>query len=172
MAKLAPEWATRATHPEHPRDLQTVLSGRPVRHGRARLAFRTKRSELEARELLEHHRRIFPTFWAWSGRAVHEAILLGYIDLAFGWRIHHGTNTEGEDTAPPTLMNAPMQGNGAEMLRLAAIFAHRAGITINAPLHDALMIEAREEDVRDALATSAPAWAGLPTRCSTASRSA
>jgi hypothetical protein len=46
-----------------------------------------------------------------------------------------------------------MQGSGAEMLRLAAIFAHRAGITINAPLHDALMIEAREEDVRDALAT-------------------
>ena len=50
-------------------------------------------------------------------------------------------------------MNAPMQGNGAEMMRLAAIFGHQAGVTINAPLHDAFMIEAREEDAPDAIQT-------------------
>ena len=67
--------------------------------------------------------------------------------------MHHGTDAEGQDTGPPTLMNAPMQGNGAEMLRLAAIFGHRAGITINAPLHDAFMIEAATEEEHDVVQT-------------------
>jgi DNA polymerase-1 len=116
--------------------------------GRRALALRTQKSEFEALELLEHHRRIFPKFWAWSTRTVREATLLGHIDLAFGWRVH-----DGPETKPPTLMNAPMQGNGAEMLRLAAIFGHQAGITINAPLHDALLIEARQDEARDAVAT-------------------
>ena len=114
---------------------------------------RIKCSEMEARELLEHHRRVFSTFWRWSRRAVHEATLFGHIDLAFGWRTHHGRDAEGEGTSPMTLMNAPMQGNGAEMLRLAAIFGHQAGITINAPIHDALVIEAREGDAEDAIRT-------------------
>jgi DNA polymerase-1 len=122
--------------------------------GARALAFRTKKSELEARDLLDKHRRIFPTFWAWSCRAVYEATLFGHIDLAFGWRIHDGLGPRPEDeTTPPTLMNAPMQGNGAEMMRLAAIFGHRAGVTIDAPLHDAFLVEAREQDVSDAIKT-------------------
>ena len=103
--------------------------------------------------MLEHHRRIFPTFWAWSARAVHEATWFGFLDLAFGWRVHHGTDADGKDTGPPTLMNAPAQGNAAEMLRLAAIFGHRAGLTLNATLHDAFMLEANEENARDAITT-------------------
>jgi DNA polymerase-1 len=116
--------------------------------GARAMALRIRRSELEARELLEHHRRVFPTFWNWSGRVVREANWYGFIDLSFGWRVH-----DGPETNPPTLMNAPMQGNGAEMLRLAAIFGHQAGVIINAPLHDACMVEARAEDTEDAVQT-------------------
>jgi DNA polymerase-1 len=153
MAGLAPEWATDKTHPEIREICKRCCLGVLYGMGVRALALRTKKSELEARELLVKHKLIFPTFWAWSGRVVHEATLFGYIDLAFGWRVHHGTDVKGEDTSPPTLMNAPMQGNGAEMLRLAAIFGHRAGITINAPLHDAFMIEAPTADIHDAVAT-------------------
>ena len=149
MARLAPDWATRETHEEIREICKRCCLGVLYGMGARALALRIKRSELEARELLEHHRRIFPTFWAWSGRAVHEANLFGYIDLAFGWRVHRWT----PDTDPPTLMNAPCQGNAAEMLRLGAIFGHRAGVTINAPLHDAFMIEARSEDGHDAIET-------------------
>jgi DNA polymerase I len=117
------------------------------------LAMRIGRSELEARELLTHHKRVFSAFWAWSGWAVHEATFFGHIDLSFGWRIHHGTKNKNgnEDNSPMTLANAPVQGNGAEMMRLAAIFAHQAGITVNAPLHDAFLIEAAAEDEIDAI---------------------
>jgi hypothetical protein len=34
-----------------------------------------------------------------------------------------------------------MQGNGAEMLRIACIFLTEAGIRVCAPVHDALLIE-------------------------------
>ena len=148
MARLVPEWATALTHPEI-RDLcKRCCLGVLYGMGYRALAFRTGKSELEAKDLLAYHRRIFPAFWAWSNRAVHEATLFGFIDLAFGWRIH-----DGPETNPPTLMNAPVQGNAAEMLRLAAIFGHRAGLTINAPLHDAFMIEAPQEAMHDAIAT-------------------
>ena len=142
MARLVPEWATDQTHDDIREICKRCCLGVLYGMGARALALRIKRSEFEARELLDHHRRLFPTFWAWSNRAVRTATWDGFIDLAFGWRVHHGTDAEGQDTGPPTLMNAPMQGNGAEMLRLAAIFGHRAGVTINAPLHDAFMIEA------------------------------
>ena len=149
IAGLVPDWATRETHPQIREICKRCCLGVLYGMGVQALAFRTGKSELEARDLLEHHRRIFPTFWAWSGRAVHEATLLGHIDLAFGWRIHHGTKADGEDTGPPTLMNAPMQGSGGEMLRLAACFAYQAGIAINAPLHDAFLIEAPATAIDD-----------------------
>jgi DNA polymerase-1 len=153
MARLAPDWATRETHDDIREICKSCCLGVLYGMGRRVLAMRIKRSELEARELLEHHRRVFPTFWRWSERAVHEATLFGYIDLSFGWRVHHGRDVDGQDTGPTTLMNAPMQGNGAEMLRLAAVFGHQARITINAPLHDAFMIEARDVDAEDAVRT-------------------
>ena len=39
-------------------------------------------------------------------------------------------------------MNFPMQANGAEMMRLAAIAATEAGIEVRAPVHDAFLIAA------------------------------
>jgi DNA polymerase-1 len=155
MARLVPEWAVRETHEDVREICKRCCLGVLYGMGYRALAKRIGRSELEARELLAHHKRIFSTFWSWSGRAVHEATYFGFIDLSFGWRVHHGTKSKGdaEDTSPPTLMNAPVQGNGAEMLRLAAIFAHQAGITVNCPLHDAFLIEASAEDEVDTVRT-------------------
>jgi hypothetical protein len=116
--------------------------------GRRALAFSIHRSESEAGELLGHHRRVFPRYWAWSERAVTEATLFGHYDLAFGWRVHDGPGTD-----PPTLMNAPMQGNAAEMMRTAACLAYRAGVQIDTILHDAFLVEADVGDIDDAAAT-------------------
>jgi hypothetical protein len=45
-----------------------------------------------------------------------------------------------------------MQANGAEMLRLACCMVTEAGIRVCAPLHDALLIEARLSDLDSAVA--------------------
>lgn len=51
--------------------------------------------------------------------------------------MHTGTNPN-----PRFLRNFLMQGNGAEMLRLACCELVEAGISVCAPVHDAVLIEA------------------------------
>jgi DNA polymerase I-like protein with 3'-5' exonuclease and polymerase domains len=55
----------------------------------------------------------------------------------FGWRL-----SVGREPNPRSLMNFPMQANAAEMLRIAAIKATEAGVSVCAPVHDAFLIEA------------------------------
>jgi DNA polymerase-1 len=148
LAGNAPKEATAETHPEARKAHKSCNLGVLYGMGRRALAFQTRKSEMEAAELLDHHRRVFPTYWAWSDRAVTEASLFGHLDLAFGWRVHNGP-----DTDPPTLMNAPMQGNAGEMMRIAACLGVRAGVQIDTVLHDAFLIEAGASDIHDAVAT-------------------
>lgn len=100
-----------------------------------------------ARELLEHHRRAYPDFWRWSDAAVDVAMLTGVLQTTSGWPIHVGTKSN-----PRMLANFPMQGNGAEMLRLACCFATEAGVSVCAPVHDALPIEAPLTELDSAVA--------------------
>ena len=43
----------------------------------------------------------------------------------------------------------PIQATGAVILRLAIVLAARKGVRIIAPVHDAIMIEARDEDIEE-----------------------
>ena len=70
------------------------------------------------------------------------------------WPLRVGPNVN-----PRTLLNFPMQANGAEMLRLACCLATERGIQVCAPIHDAVLIcaplERLEADVaamREAMA--------------------
>ena len=56
-------------------------------------------------------------------------------------------------------MNAPMQGNGAEMMRLAAIAGVRSGVQVDAVIHDAFLIEADADQLEDAVAAMQAAMA-------------
>jgi hypothetical protein len=49
-------------------------------------------------------------------------------------------------------MNFPMQANGAEMMRLAAIAATEAGIEVCAPVHDAFLFSAPTDKIEDDVA--------------------
>jgi DNA polymerase I len=50
-----------------------------------------------------------------------------------------------------SIRNFPMQANGAEMLRLACCLATERGITVCAPVHDAVLIEAPLDDLESAV---------------------
>ena len=148
LAGNAPPHATKRTYAETRKPHKACNLGVLYGMGTRALAFQIRRSEMEARELLNHHRRVFPRYWDWSNRAVTEATLFGYYDLSFGWRVHDGPETD-----PPTLMNAPMQGNAAEMMRIAACLAYQAGVQIATILHDAFLVEAATSDIDDAVDT-------------------
>jgi hypothetical protein len=144
MAGMVPDDATKDSHPAARDVCKRCMLG--VNYGMAArtLAFRIRAPLHDAEDLLRQHRAIFPRFWEWSGDAVRVASLFGYLDLAFGWRVH-----DGPDTSPTSLMNAPMQGNGSEMMRLAAIGAVRSGIQVDAVIHDAFLVEGDVDQIED-----------------------
>jgi hypothetical protein len=99
------------------------------------LAGRIGEPPLVARNLLGAHRQVNHRFWEWSEAAVESAVLTGSLQTVFGWTVHVG-----KDFNARSLMNFPMQANGAEMLRLAACLATERGVEVCAPVHDALLI--------------------------------
>ena len=65
----------------------------------------------------------------------------------FGWPIR----LSGESN-PRSLQNFPMQANGAEMLRIACSLMVESGVTLCAPIHDAVLIEAQVDQIEQEVA--------------------
>jgi hypothetical protein len=99
------------------------------------LALRVGQSVAMAQYLLQAHKDAFRRFWQWSDACLDHAMLRNELRTVFGWTLHIGA-----DANPRSVKNFPMQANGAEMLRLACIFATEQGIEVCAPIHDAVLI--------------------------------
>jgi hypothetical protein len=136
-AGAAPPDATRNTHAIVRERYKACVLGVQYGMGWRTLAFRLDQPPFVARDLLDDHRRIFRTFWQWSDRAVDSAMLTNCLTTTFGWPIHISNEVNAR-----SLRNYPMQGNGAEMLRLACCLATERGVPVSAPVHDAVLITA------------------------------
>jgi hypothetical protein len=140
QAKAIPPEATKQTHKgERDRFKACVLA---VQYGMQAesLAAAIGCPVIEARELLRLHHETYPKFWQWSQAVVDHAMIFGELRTEFSW-----TCRVGAEVNPRSLANFPMQANGAEMLRLACAMATEEGIKVCAPVHDAVLIEARLE---------------------------
>lgn len=146
-AGLAPVDATKATHKAIRDRCKALVLGTLYGMREKTLAGNLNVTTAEARSLLRAHRRTYAKFWEWSQSVVDTAMLRGYLDTCFGWRLH----VTGE-TLPTSLLNHPMQSHGAEMLRLACAFIDEAGIELIAPVHDAVLIEADASEITEAVA--------------------
>jgi DNA polymerase I-like protein with 3'-5' exonuclease and polymerase domains len=147
QAGLAPRDATKATHAEVRDRCKAMVLGTLYGMGPETLAKRIGRPSCEARELLALHQATYPRFWRWSEAAVTSFELTRKIDTVFGWPLHAAP-----DWNPRTVMNFPMQANGAEMLRLACCLATERGLLVCAPVHDAILIEAPLADIEEHVA--------------------
>src|SRR5262249_3989853 len=112
------------------------------------LAARIDKPLIVARELLLAHRTTYRQFLRWSDAAIHHATLPSGLLTRFGRHIRTGP-----DTNPRMLRNYLMQGNGAEMLRLACCYATETGTEVCAPVHDAILIGAPLERLDQDIAT-------------------
>jgi DNA polymerase I len=99
------------------------------------------RHPLVASAIIEQHKRQYGRFWEWRADQVRSAKLERQMDTVFGWPLYLSTSPNER-----TLYNFPMQGNGAEMLRLAAWRMCEAGIIPNMLIHDGVLIEASNEE--------------------------
>lgn len=142
QAGAAPPRATKGTHPEVRARYKRCILAVQYLMGDVSLARDMGCSVTAARALLGAHRATYPRFWKWVQGAHDAAALNRRIVATFGWQMQVTAATKAR-----TLYNFPMQANGAEMLRLAIIFAVEAGVNVCAPVHDALLVEASADDI-------------------------
>ena len=147
QAGAVPEGATKQSHKVEREQFKACVLAVQYGMGEISLAQRINQPVARARQLLTLHRQTYRTFWQWSDATQDEAILNGKLWTTFGWEIR----VKGQVNAR-SLRNFPMQGNGAEMLRIACIFLTEAGIRVCAPVHDALLVELPVDELESGLA--------------------
>jgi DNA polymerase I-like protein with 3'-5' exonuclease and polymerase domains len=156
---LIPPEGTKQTHRGIRDQCKNVILAVNYGMGAEALALRLGTSVWRAEELLQLHHRAYPTYWQWPQSVQDFAMLHARLHTAFGWQVVVGANPNTR-----SLRNFPAQANGAEILRLSCIMAHRAGIQICAPIHDALLIEAPTQHIDDAVMACRQAMSGASER--------
>jgi len=154
QAGAVPADATKATHPAVRGQFKVCALAVQYGMGPKSLAQALGVPEAQGRDLLRLHQQTYPRFWRWSEAAVNHAMLRGWLQTVFGWRVHVGPRAN-----PRSLANFPMQANGAEMLRLACCLATERGIVVCAPVHDALLVQGPAEGIEAVVADTQAAMA-------------
>ena len=148
QAKAVPQDATKVSHGTE-RDRFKICS-LAVQYGMGEVGLAQKLGDptARARELLRLHRETYSRYWEWSESVLDHALLCGRLQSTFGWQVH----VAGGNVNPRSLRNFPLQANGAEMLRIACILATESGISVCAPVHDALLIEDGIPEIEETVA--------------------
>jgi len=156
MAGAVPEGATKRSHPAERAVYKTCMLAVQYGMGAKSLATQTNTTTLVARRLLQAHRDAFPVYWDWADRVQNTGYATGRLTTRFGWQRNVSSNDP-----PASVRNFPIQGNGAEMLRLALMRMVEQGMKVCAPIHDAVLIEAEIAEADHAIATACDAmrWA-------------
>lgn len=147
QAGAVPQDATKQSHPMEREQFKECALAVQYGMGERSLSQKLGVPPIIARELLHLHQQTYQSFWKWSQAAVDHALLHGWLQTVFGWRIHVASEANWR-----SLANFPCQANGAEMLRLACCFIDERGIELLAPIHDAVLIEASIENIEEAVA--------------------
>ena len=144
LAGAAPKDATKESHGDVRDKYKTVSLG--VLYGLTAegIARKLRIPMCLGKHLLQKHQEIFRRFWEWSTEVQDCALLTKQVSTVFGW--NYWLDDESEINTR-TLRNFPMQGNGAEILRLACCMGVESGIKICCPVHDAVLIEAPSDEI-------------------------
>ena len=146
QAGLAPPDATLESHEDIRNACKQFVLGVQYGMSAKSLALNAGLHEAEARELLLRHKENFRRFWGWAEQNVNAALMGKTLYTRFGWPIRLGFDGRANTRS---FLNWPMQANGAEMMRLSCCEATEAGLTICAPIHDALLLEAPTREIDD-----------------------
>jgi hypothetical protein len=107
------------------------------------LATRLGVSDIEAHEMLQLHRDLFSQYWHWSEDWLHHSLTNGMMRTVYGWQCATGITEFSERS----IRNWPIQSTCADIFRLAYVWGARHGLTLIAPVHDAVLLEAPEDRI-------------------------
>ena len=143
-AGLAPDGATKASHPEIRDICKIALLGMNYGMGVRSLAAGTGLSMIQAAALHRQLKKVYDPFQQWSRRVIDTGLLRRELTTYLGWRV-----AVVEGTKTTTLQNYPAQAHGAEILRLACSLIAEDGIQLCCPVHDAVLVEAPVDEIDD-----------------------
>jgi hypothetical protein len=144
----APADATKKTHGQLRDRYKAGLLAIQYGIGPETLAGRLGVSTFEAHEMIAQHRELFVGYWRWAEDWLAAALDKGKMWTPLGWQCATGIT----EFNARSITNWPVQSAGAEILRIACIWADRHKLGLRAPVHDALLIEATEEQIDAAVA--------------------
>jgi DNA polymerase family A len=147
--RLVPATATKDSHPAERKTCKTVLLGLNYGMQARRLALTLRCPERHAYRLMQLHKELFHVFWRWSWCMQDAAVRRRTISTKLGFSLRLTPAMK-----PTTLMDWPMQAGGAELTRLACIFAAARGVEILASHHDSLMVECDDSTIEDVAAVT------------------
>ena len=160
MAKAVPKTATKDSHPVQRQQFKVCSLGVLFGLTGEGMARKLGIPSEGGRQLLRLHKNVFPEFWKWQEQIIANALLNMEMQTVMGWKMYVPPRTNLRDrNKERTLANFPMQGNGSEMLRIAVILASEMGVKILAPIHDALLVESKLEDIDETVALTQKAMA-------------
>ena len=139
QAGAVPQYATKNSHNAEREQYKQCVLATQYGMGADALALRIKQPKIRAKQLLDMHRRIYSKFWDWSDNCYNHTVSANRVSTLYGWNLHVQS-----DINPRSLRNFPMQANASELLRIACILMVENGITLCAPVHDAVLIQAPE----------------------------
>src|SRR5262249_5944026 len=140
---VAPSSATKETHePLRDRYKTGLLS---IQYGiqADTLGARLGVSTFDAHEMINQHNELFAAYWRWSDDWLAHALDTGVMWTPLGWTCRTGIT----EFNARSIRNFPIQGAGADILRVACIWANRHGLRLLGPVHDAVLIEAPFERI-------------------------
>jgi hypothetical protein len=150
-AGLVPPDATKVTHKAERQRAKAIVLG--VGYGMSADSMATQAGLHidEARELLLRHKLTYRKFWDWAMQNQNAGLLGFTLQTTYGWTWQAGAGTQ---VNPRSLLNWPMQANGAEMMRLACCELTEQGVGVCCPVHDALLVEGATDDIDRVVATT------------------
>jgi hypothetical protein len=98
---------------------------------------------IEAYEMLQLHRGLFSQYWHWSEDWLHHSLTTGEMHTVYGWQCATGIT----ELSERSIRNWPIQSTCADIFRLAYVWGTRHGLTLIAPVHDAVLLEAPEDQI-------------------------
>ena len=146
QAGIVPPDATKASHPNERQACKAIVLGVGYGMSAEGMAQQSGLHVEEARKLLLLHRQTYRQFWAWAEANVNHVLLGLPLETTFGWRIQYPPGCR-VDINSRSILNWPMQANGAEMMRLGICMAVEADLKVCAPIHDALLLEAPVDEI-------------------------
>jgi|3_EtaG_2_1085321.scaffolds.fasta_scaffold02396_7 DNA polymerase I-like protein with 3'-5' exonuclease and polymerase domains len=137
LVGAVPVGATKKSHSKERNLYKVTLLACLYRQGAVNMSKRMNINIDVGTEYQVKIKNIYNEYFRWIKPIVDRALLQGFLETKHGFRYYVNP---GEHYNPRTFYNFPIQSHGSEMLRHALIGITKAGIELNALIHDGIVV--------------------------------